>query len=373
MKICFIISGLRQGGAERNLINLCANLPFPATIISLSSGGELVEYARLRSVHLRVIPLKLLSLKKFMRALSITLKELQPDLLFGWMYHGNLVATLASFLMSKPPQVFWGIRHGNFSFRDEKLLTSATFFLNVVVSRFTVPQIVYCSYRAKEWHEAFGYCACKSLVISNGVSHTMLRRPPSTVLKGNKNPPTILIVGRFAKQKGIINLIRIISRVRYQKNMRLLLVGRGMDTQNTQLAQAIKSLEKNISVELRGFVSPDQMIDIYDQSDAYLCGALHGEAFPNALAEAMARGLVPLVTDVGDSKFIINKYGVCVDPKNVEQLGEVIENYLLGFDSKTDKERQEEKENIQRYMELFDEKIMFDRYIKLLKSGGLSE
>jgi glycosyltransferase involved in cell wall biosynthesis len=54
----------------------------------------------------------------------------------------------------------------------------------------------------------------------------------------------------------------------------------------------------------------------------------HGEAFPNALIEAMACDLPCIASDVGDCRDILGGKGIIFTPGNVEELVTAIEKCL---------------------------------------------
>ena len=74
-------------------------------------------------------------------------------------------------------------------------------------------------------------------------------------------------------------------------------------------------------------------LDVYIQSSSY------GEGFPNAVAESMACGTPSIVTDVGDSSFIVSKTGWVVPPNNPIKLAKAIEKALSEFRTKNWKKR----------------------------------
>src|SRR5690606_14608294 len=63
----------------------------------------------------------------------------------------------------------------------------------------------------------------------------------------------------------------------------------------------------------------DDLPRLWQGADAFVLSSL-GEAFPNAVAEAMACGLPCVATDVGDTAEIIGHSGTVVPPCNPEAL-----------------------------------------------------
>ena len=94
MKVLHIITGLSQGGAERQLANLVSVFPDDSAVFSLKEPGVMAEEIRKVGVPIHngaarrsVSPLWITKLIKVIR-------ELRPDVVMGWMYHGNLAASL---------------------------------------------------------------------------------------------------------------------------------------------------------------------------------------------------------------------------------------------------------------------------------------
>jgi hypothetical protein len=65
---------------------------------------------------------------KLLRAL----RHFQPDLVQGWMYHGNLAAQVASTALSARPRVIWGVWNGGIG--NYKLMTAMTIWLGARLS-----------------------------------------------------------------------------------------------------------------------------------------------------------------------------------------------------------------------------------------------
>ena len=62
--------------------------------------------------------------------------------------------------------------------------------------------------------------------------------------------------------------------------------------------------------------------------DVLVSASTHGEAFPNVLGEAMACGVPCVVTDVGDSAYIVGDTGKVVAPDDMAGLAIALDNLL---------------------------------------------
>src|SRR5207244_6241593 len=115
-KIVFVTAGLGGGGAEAMLARLATAKPSVAdqiTVVSLLPADG--HAARLRAAGVTVVELK------FDRAAGVaggitTLAKLiaqqRPDIVQGWMYHGDLAALVALVLSGRRKQtrLIWSIR-----------------------------------------------------------------------------------------------------------------------------------------------------------------------------------------------------------------------------------------------------------------------
>ena len=100
MKILNIISGLDTGGAEWMLLKLVGTMDktrFHSCVVSLrekGSIGELIENEEVKVYSLNIQGI-LSAPKALWNLIHILYKE-KPDIIQGWMYHGNITAYIAS-------------------------------------------------------------------------------------------------------------------------------------------------------------------------------------------------------------------------------------------------------------------------------------
>lgn len=328
--VVHIITGLSTGGAEMMLYNLLSKVnrsQFQPIVISLMDRGTLGD--RISALN---IPVYSLGMKPGMPPtpdilwkLIRTVRKLQPNIIQGWMYHGNLAAYAASIFTPKTP-IIWGIHHSIAALNTEKPMTQAIIKLGALIS-YSPKKVVFVSHTSKSQHEALGYSNQNSCVIPNGFDTTLFQ--PSliaqTEVRTSLNLSTdTLIIGLFCRyhpMKDHANFLQA-AAILTQKyaNVHFLLAGTDVTPTNQHLQQLIDRFGLQSQVHLLG-----ERTDI-----PHLIGALdiatltsaYGEAFPLVIGEAMSCGVPCVVTDVGDSSWIVGNTGKVVPPKNPAALAD---------------------------------------------------
>ena len=327
-KILYITTGLSTGGAEMMLYNLLAKLDrrqFEPIVISLMDKdrfGEAIEKLNIPVYTLGMntgIP-TIQTTKKLIQ----TVNKLKPDLIQGWMYHGNIAAQFVSSLSQQKIPVLWSIHHSLHSLSSEKLLTQALIRLGGLTAR-CVKQVAFVSEKSKLQHENLGYPSQNSCIIPNGFD-TSLFKPSTPIRKQFRQelglPDDALLIGliaRYHPMKDHDNLLRSakILLSNYPEAY-FILVGTDVDKENTTLTNLIAELDISDRVyllgERRDIPKITPALDILTSSSAF------GEAFPLVLGEAMACAIPCVATDLGDSEWIIGDTGKVVPIKNPQAL-----------------------------------------------------
>ncbi|MEP5253957.1 MAG: glycosyltransferase [Winogradskyella arenosi] len=110
-------------------------------------------------------------------------------------------------------------------------------------------------------------------------------------------PLHLCYVGRLESPKGVgrfISALRTLDPVIKAKLGEVHLVGDGAERQAFEAEAALSG----ISIKFYGFLPRDQVFDIYKVCHGFVMPTTASEGFPKVLAEAMAFGCVPLVSDV---------------------------------------------------------------------------
>lgn len=156
------------------------------------------------------------------------------------------------------------------------------------------------------------------LLIPNGVNIDHFRPHPAQ----NEPGTTVVCVAKLRYQKGLDILLHAWRQVTEQvPRARLLIVGDGPLL--TSLYRMASSLGIAYSVEFTGFCAN---VTPYLQCAQVAVLPSRWEGMPNALLEAMACGLACVATRVSGSEDLLQdgKYGVLVEPEQVEKLAEAL-------------------------------------------------
>ena len=339
-KILHVITGLGVGGAERTLFNLleaglndrCEN--HVISLRGLDHFGPQLERQGV-PVHCLEMTPAMPSIAAMAR-LSQLSRKIDPDVIQGWMYHGNLAATWIRKRAPGRANLIWNIRQTLYDIRREKRLTRWVIRAGKSLSS-GVDRVIYNSHLAKAQHEAIGYCSSRSEVIPNGFDpekwHTQ-NCIGSRVRADCLIPPSSHVVGfigRYHPMKDLPNLLRA-ARIfmRQESALHLILVGRNLGPDNPDLTTLHSQLPKSRCHVLG---ERDDIPRILKAMDVLCLSSAWGEGFPNVLGEAMASGVPCVATDVGDCARIIGNTGRVVQPGDPSALSDAVLDVLGNPDS----------------------------------------
>ncbi len=365
MKILHVITGLNTGGAETFLYRLLSEMDrekFQPSVISLLDEGTLGEPIKALGIPIYTLnmksplsaPITLLKLMKLTR-------YLQPDIIQGWMYHGNIAAMAGTWLMTKHPKVLWNIRQALYDLDLEKNTTASIIRLGAKWSH-KPHHIIYNTETGAGHHEAIGYDRAKREIIPNGFDtekfkpsdqarhdiRVELSLPESTLLIG--------LIGRFHPMKDHANFIEAAKQLSKDfNNIHFLLAGREVDIKNKTLTDQIQATGLSNQFHLLG--ERKDMPTLMAALDI-ATSASYTEGFPNVIGEAMACGVPCVVTDVGDSASLVADTGVIVPPQNPNALSQAWRQLIEVDDDQRQKLGQNARQRIKTFFQL--EKIVND-------------
>ena len=295
-----------------------------SVVISLLDKGELGAKIEANGVPVHVLGMKPGSFSpgQFHRLVAL-IREIKPDVVHTWMYHADLLGGVASRLAGVHA-VVWSLHHTNLAPSVTKRTTILTARLCACLSKIVPRKIVSCSEVAKDAHIRFGYSPTNMTTIPNGydVSEYVPNRAARDSVRAELGlpveTPLIGIVGRFHPQKDHRTFVRAAGRLHLtHPHVHFLLVGKGIDWDNLELVSWIDEERIREVVHLVGqrddIPRLDAALDIATISSI-------GEGFPNVVGEAMACGIPCVVTNVGDTGYLVGETGIVVPPSNPGEL-----------------------------------------------------
>ena len=334
IKVLHLITDLDPGGAEIMLFKLISALDpetFESLVVSMTGPGVVgkkIEQSGLK-MHSLGMSKGRLSLTGLIKWLQL-LKREKPDILQTWMYHANLLGILTAKLFF-PSKVVWNIRCSNIEFNRYKRLTYWVMKVSAWLSSFPFA-IVVNSRKGSDFHTELGYHPKKWEIIFNGFDLTRFNIDPvarEEVRRELGISPEKIVVGlisRFDYMKDhetFLSAARLISQNR--EDICFLLVGAGVTRENEFFALYLADNQLEDRLILLGYREDiPRIINALDISTS----SSVGEGFPNIIGESMACGIPCVVTDVGDSSFLIGETGILVPPRDPRALAEGLEKLI---------------------------------------------
>jgi glycosyltransferase involved in cell wall biosynthesis len=305
----YVTTSLRGGGAERLLTNMLLQQDDRdrITVVSLLPGG--IFRRTIEDAGIRVIDLGMHRYRDVVRAafaLARLMRAERPSLVYGWMYHANLLAMLALLLAGRPrTRLIWAIFCTDSLDRQflwkRRVIRGVSAFLSRWVSG-----IIYNAEEARDYHRGIGFCEPQSVVISNCVDAGVFRHDPRergalrTELGIKPEQVMVTVIARVNPMKGWET---VLQAVRDLPGVVTVAIGKGTNELPPQ----------------PGFIGlgwRDDVVRILSAADIFLLGSAFGEGASLALGEAMLCGLPCVVTDVGGNAALVGGGGIVVEPRN---------------------------------------------------------
>jgi glycosyltransferase involved in cell wall biosynthesis len=325
LRVTHVINGLSIGGAEVMLSRLLACTDrerFQPDVVSLSDLGALGSEIQaldipVRALHLRPRVGDARRIAKLVRWFI----EDPPDLVQTWLYESDLIGGVSARIAHRKVPVIWGVHQSNLDPGRCKRRRIWAARACAALSHWVPTRIVCCSSVSARLHEQLGYAEHKMVVIPNGTDLAGFAPDPSARLAVRRElglPRSALLVGlmaRYDAQKDhqtFIGAAGIVAR-RFP-DVHFVLCGQGIDRSNGELVAWIEKERLSSRCHLLGLrrdvARVTSALDVATSSSAY------GEAFSLALSEAMACGVPCVVTDVGDSPFMVGTTGEVVPARD---------------------------------------------------------
>lgn len=374
--VLYITTGLYTGGGERMLYNLLSQINkerFNPVVVSLLDRGTWGDRIAALDIPVRTVnmqrskptPAALMRLIKIVR-------QVKPDLIQGWMYHGNLAALLASIFSLMKIPVVWSIHNCADSLMADNKMTAAVNKLSAWLSQLPA-NVAFVSRTSKLQHEALGYFPKNTCVIPNGFDTSIFKPSVEARLALRSelgiahNCFLIGLICRYHPMKDHENFLQAAAiLLKDYPDINFVLAGTEVDVNNKNLQPLIQNLGSQ-QIHLLGercdMPCLTAALDISSSASAY------GEAFPMVVGEAMACGVPCVVTDVGDSGWLVGDTGKIVAPRNPQALANAWKQLIeIGVEARQALGQAARS----RVIECFDLEVIANQYEKLYESAMLN-
>lgn len=328
-RVVYIIFGLACGGAEMVLLELVKGLDrsrYEPIVISLAPPDTLSDDFARAGVQVQHLGLRRLvdSPATFLRA-AVLVKRLQPDLLHGVLFYGDITARLLRMLRVAPKAVsaihstYIGPRW------QEQVLRHTDPFASAVTAVSTIVADARVAARTTSRE--------KIKVIENGIDPARFGHPDAAEIVRirdrlgiDSQDRVVLCVGRLEPEKNHALLIRAFARiVQTHADALLLIVGSG--SLASELENDARGLGIGARVRFAGHLSP--VDPVFHLAELFVLSSSI-EGLPMVVLEAMAASLPMVLTNVGGIPDVVDNEltGLLVPPEDEDALAFAIARML---------------------------------------------
>jgi glycosyltransferase involved in cell wall biosynthesis len=326
MKIVFLIRSLTFGGAERQLVALARGLHERGHQVRVGvfyADGPLEADLRVAGIPVTVLDKGgRWDLAGFMVRLVRFLREERPDIFHGYLGTSNYLGVL-----TRPfhgAKVVWGVRASDLDGARYDWFYRLDGTIERNLARF--PDLLIAnSHAGREHVVGRGFPPDRTIVIPNGIDaqrfqpDARMRSEVRAELGVRDSEMLIGRIGRLDHQKDYPTFLRAAAEIAKQRlEVRFICVGTGPDDYERELRDLGTRLGLTERVIWTG--PRADMPGVYNALDVMVSSSAWGEGLPNVVAEAMACGVPCVVTDSGDSAWVVGSTGKVVPTRDVPAL-----------------------------------------------------
>ncbi|WP_088889149.1 glycosyltransferase [Leptolyngbya ohadii] len=295
-RIAFFIPNLKDGGAERVVVNLLKGMSdrgVPLDLVLAQAEGSFLSQV---PGNVRIIDLEASRVAKAILPLSRYLQQQKPWALVSHLNYANVATVLAKQIARTKTRLVL-VEHNTVSAHKTKVRRFK--WVNRLM-KLVYPHaefvVAVSEATSRDLEKYLHFEAGKVRTIYNPVVNRELLIKATAPLNhpwfDRDTPPVFLAAGRLIELKDFSTLIKAFARLRQEKQARLLILGEG--ELRTELENLAKDLGVAEDVSLPGFV--DNPYAYMGRAVAFVLSS-RSEGLPNVLIEAMACGCPVISTD----------------------------------------------------------------------------
>ncbi len=282
------------------------------------------------------------------RKLREVVAATSPDILYIWEITGIGVNSLLKVLPElKIPIIFhlgsYWLLYARSPETEQSRLRNRWLKQRLIgtVPELTWTTLIAVSATVKQEYMRAGFDPKRIEVIYNGIDPRFLTLPRSA--SNEEEAFQLLFVGRIRVEKGILVILKALDLLMYELKtsinlppLRFHIFGDGDETYMSELQAFLREKGLEEMVTFHGKVPQDELIQYYDRSQIMLVPSLWQEPFGLVVAEAMARGLPVIASNVGGPAEIITheKNGLLVEAGDERALALAIRQLINNPDER---------------------------------------
>jgi len=336
MRVLHVITALNVGGAENMLLKLLQASALSRVhqqVITMLPGGELRQACSASGAQVDEASfLGGLPLVSGVGQLATFARRAKPDLVQGWLYHGNLGALLARAVQPGRVPLVWGVRQSLASLQGENRWARLAIHANRWLSG-RADAIVFNARTSIDQHRCFGFSSSQVHHVPNGFDGQRFRPDPALRRQRRgawgfgEDAVVFGMLARLHPAKGHVDFLHAARALWEQRPAaRFVIAGPDHDGQAARLRATVDSLGLRGLVLLRP--GHHDAASWLPGLDVFVSASTSIEAFSNALGEAQCCGLPCVATQVGDSPWILGEHGRLVAPAQPGELAEAMRSLM---------------------------------------------
>ena len=347
-KITHIIFNLKNGGAEKLLIEMVKNdnnrINHQILVIGKEKKNNFGIYNKITYLNYNIF-----------RYLNYIIKNRKKNYILKYWLHNVFILSIFPLIIGKY-KIILSIHN---ELITPKYLGYKNFifcFLNKIISNYFQINIIYCSQSSKNHHLNFGFKA-NNVVVHNFINCDKYNFFPKKSLN-KKSKLKFVMVANNTLAKNHQLLIRILHKLSFN-NYSCDLYGYGLHY-DSKLKKLISKLNMEKKINLKKFKHSKNLFLNYDFS--FLISDT--ESFPMVILESICQGTLCISSNVGDiSKIITNNNFLLNNSQTIDHLAEKVDN-TLKLRYKSDDYNEILNDTLLNIKEKFDAKIIFPKYHK---------
>lgn len=319
MKLLYLITGLRLGGAEKQLALMAREKKKAGNsvlVVAMESGGYLRPEITAQGISVIELGVNsFFSLVSGYKKLSRIISQFRPDIIHAHMIHANLLSRAYKFF--NPEIKLVNTAH---NINEGKLLMNVyTLTKNIPDWSTNVSAEAYAHFLQQRY-----FNKATSSVIYNAIdteAFTMKSPSPGTLTENSADRNFVfLFAGRLHPQKNIPMLIKAFSAANTRrKNIILFIAGDG------EILESLREMteESGVADRVLFLGKRDDIPDLMKTADCFVLPSIY-EGFGMVAGEAMASGVPVIATDSGGVAEVLGAHGKLIKVNDVSGLTEAI-------------------------------------------------